>query len=320
MMGGWLLHCLLQDDALDFFILFSSAGSMLGQPGQGNYAAANAFLDALAHHRQAQGQRALSINWGAWAGEGFADSVGGKRLAARLALLGISSIPPERALELLGRLLGQSAPQVVAVPVDWTRYREFYPAGSASPLLSELALEDPEIPRPAGHTSEIRAALLAAEPADRRRLLQSYLSEQVARVLGLSPSKLDPQQSLIHLGLDSLMTVELKNRIAVDLKVNVPVAKFLQGFSVDQAVTQVLDQLAAESAEPATLLAPAMGQPAGQRDAERLLANLDELSDEEVGSLLADLLREDKDGSMPHLGPNSSSTDPAHQATTPQSR
>ena len=122
-MGGWLLHRLLQDDTLDFFILFSSAGSMLGQPGQGNYAAANAFLDALAHHRQAQGQPALSINWGAWAGKGFADSVGGKRLAARLALLGISSIAPEQALEMLRRLLGQNATQVVVVPVNWRQYR-----------------------------------------------------------------------------------------------------------------------------------------------------------------------------------------------------
>ena len=146
MMGGWLLHRLLQDDPLDFFVLFSSAGSVLGQPGQGNYAAANAFLDALAHHRQAQGQPALSINWGAWAGEGFADSAGGKRLAARLALLGISSIAPKQALEMLGRLLRQSAAQVVAVPVDWKQYREFYPAGSASPLLSELAREDARIP------------------------------------------------------------------------------------------------------------------------------------------------------------------------------
>ena len=145
-MGGWLLHRLLQDDALDFFVLFSSAGAMLGQPGQGNYAAANAFLDALAHHRQAQGQPALSINWGAWAGEGFAESVGGKRLAARLALLGISSIAPRQALEILGRLLGQSATQVVAVPVNWKQYREFYPAGSASPLLSELAREAAEAP------------------------------------------------------------------------------------------------------------------------------------------------------------------------------
>jgi myxalamid-type polyketide synthase MxaD len=295
-MGGWLLHRLLQDDPLDFFILFSSAGSVLGQPGQGNYAAANAFLDALAHHRQAQGQPALSINWGAWAGEGFADSVGGKRLAARLALLGISSIAPKQALEILGRLLGQNATQVVAVPVNWKQYREFYPAGSASSLLSKMAREEAEVPRPAGRTSERRDALLAAEPAERRQLLQSYLSEQVARVLGLSPSKLDVQQPLSNLGLDSLMAVELKNRIAIDLKVNVPVVKFLQGFSVDQAVTQVLDQLAAEAANPTTPLVPAVAPPGEQHNAERLLADLDQLSDEQVGSMLTDMLGEEKVG------------------------
>ena len=310
-MGGWLLHRLLQDDALDFFILFSSAASVLGQPGQGNYAAANAFLDSLAHHRQAQGRPALSINWGAWAGEGFADSVGGKRLAARLALLGISSIAPKQALEVLGRLLGQSATQVVAVPVDWKQFREVYPAGSASLLLSELAREEAEVPRPVGRTSERRDALLAAEPAERRQLLQSYLCEQVARVLGLSPAKLDVQQPLSHLGLDSLMAVELKNRIAVDLKVNVPVVKFLEDFSVDQAVKQVLDQLAAEAAEPATPAAPAVAQSGEQQNAERLLANLDQLSDEQVNSLLTDMLGKEKDGSTPDLEPRTKSSAPA---------
>jgi acyl carrier protein len=193
-------------------------------------------------------------------------------------------------------MLGQSAAQVVAVPVNWKQYREFVPAGNASPLLSELAREEAEVPRPAGCTSERRDALLAAEPAERRPLLQSYLSEQVARVLGLSPSKLDVQQPLSHLGLDSLMAVELKNRIAVDLKVNVPVVKFLQGFSIEQAVTQVLDQLAAEAANPTTPLAPAVAPPAEQRNAERLLANLDQLSDEKVDSLLTDMLAEEKNG------------------------
>ncbi len=295
-MGGWLLHRLLQNDPLDFFILFSSAGSVLSQPGQGNYAAANAFLDALAHHRQAQGQPALSINWGAWAGEGFANSVGGKRLAARLAFLGISSIAPKQALEILGRLLGQNATQALAVPVNWKQYREFYPAGSASPLLSELAREEAEVPQPAGRKSESRNALLAAEPAGRRQLLHSYLSEQVARVLGLSPSKLDVQQPLSQLGLDSLMAVELKNRIAVDLGVNVPVVKFLQGFSVHQAVTQILDQLAAEVANPTTPLAQAVIQQEehmDQRNAEQLLENLDQLSDEKVDSLLTDMLADE---------------------------
>jgi acyl carrier protein len=299
MMGGWLLHRLLQDDPLDFFLLFSSAGSLLGQPGQGNYAAANAFLDALAHHRKARGQPALSINWGAWAGEGFADSVGGKRLAARLALLGISSIAPRQALEMLERMLGQNATQVMAVPVNWKQYREFYPAGITSPLFSQLVREGVEVPRPAGRTSERRDALLAAKLAERRQLLQAYLTGQVARVLGLSPSKLDIQQPLSQLGLDSLMAVELKNRIAIELKVNVPVVKFLQGFSVDQAVTQVLDQLAAEAANPATPLTPATAQPGERQNAERLLANLDQLSDEQVGSLLTDMLDEKKDGSLP---------------------
>ena len=297
--GGWLLHRLLLDAALDFFVLFSSAGSVLGQPGQGNYAAANAFLDALAHHRHAQGRPALSINWGAWAGEGFAASVGGKRLAARLALLGISSIAPEKALETLGRLLGQSATQVLAVPVNWKQYQEFQPAGSGTPLLSELAREDVAVAGPEGRTSERRDALLAAGPEERLHLLQTYLSEQVGRALGLSPSKLDPQQPLSDLGVDSLMAVELKNRIAVDLKVNVPVVKFLQGFSVDQVVKQVLHELTAEIDDPAALRIPA-AEPLGEsQNAARLLANLDQLSDEQVSSLLTEMLGEEKGGSFP---------------------
>jgi myxalamid-type polyketide synthase MxaE and MxaD len=294
--GGWLLHRLFQDNPLDFFVLFSSAGSVLGQPGQGNYAAANAFLDALAHHRQAQGQPGLSINWGAWAGEGFADSVGGKRLAARLALLGISSIAPKQALEILGRLLGQSATQVVVVRFNWKQYREFDPAGSVAPLLTELAHEEADVPRPANRNNARRDSLLAAEPAERRQLLQSYLSDQVARVLGLSPSNLDVERPLSHLGLDSLMAVELKNRIAVDLQVNVPVVKFLQGFSVNQAVHQVLDQLAAEVANPTTSPAPAVTQVEEHMDkenAKQLLKSLDQLSDEKVDSLLTQMLADE---------------------------
>ena len=130
-------------------------------------------------------------------------------------------------------------------------------------------------------------------------MLQSYLSEQVARALGLSPSRLDLQQPLSHLGLDSLMAVELRNRIALDLNVNIPLVKFLQDFSVDQAVTQVLEQLGAEPADPPALLAPAGAGLDDQQDAEHLLASLDQLTDEQVSSLLADMLSEHKDGTMP---------------------
>jgi len=294
MIGGWLLHRLLKDDPLDFFVLFSSAGSLLGQPGQGNYAAANAFLDALAHHRRALGKPALSINWGAWSGLGFAETPGGKRLAARLALAGIRSIAPAQALEVMERLLRQGSTQVAAVPVDWALYRQFYPAGTESPLLSELAREEADTLAQAGHPGEKRNTILAAQPAERLQLIQSYLTELVARVLGQSVSKLDVQQPLSNLGLDSLMAVELKNRIAVELGVNVPMVTFLSGPSVEQAVPQLLDLLTSETPGSSAPLASANGHLQGQQGNggidDQLLENLDQYSDEEVNSLLTELL------------------------------
>jgi myxalamid-type polyketide synthase MxaE and MxaD len=293
MMGGWLLHRLLQNAPLDFFVLFSSAGSLLGQPGQGNYAAANAFLDALAHHRRAQGQTALSINWGAWSGLGFADTLGGKRLAARLALLGIESIEPGQALEVLGRLIRQGATQVVAVPVDWQRYKQFYPAGTESSLLCEVARQEADNSAQLHHRDEKRSMLLTAEPSERRELLQAYLTELVARVLGLSASRVDIQQPLSNLGLDSLMAVELKNRIAFDLGVNVPMVTLLSGPTVEEAARQLLHLFATETSILSVPLASATAhQQDEQKDGvdEHLLENLDQFSDEEVSSLLANLL------------------------------
>jgi len=298
MIGGWLLDRLLKDDPLDFFVLFSSAGSLLGQPGQGNYAAANAFLDALAHHRRALGKPALSINWGAWSGLGFAETAGGKRLAARLALAGIRSIAPAQALEVMERLLRQGSTQVAAVPVDWALYRQFYPAGTESPLLSELAREEADKSPQAGHSTEKRNTILAAEPAERLQLIQSHLTELVTRVLGLSASMLDIQQPLSNLGLDSLMAVELKNRIAIDLGVNVPMVTFLSGPSVEQAASQLLHLLTSETSASSVPLASANGhfreqQGNGGVD-EQLLENLDQYSDEEVNSLLTDLLAQEE--------------------------
>ena len=296
MTGGWLLHRLLRDAPLDFFIVFSSAGSLMGQPGQGNYAAANAFLDALAHHRRAQGLTALSINWGAWAELGFAETEGGKSLTRRLALLGIRSMPPKRALEVMDRLLHEDATQVVAIPVDWHQYHEFYPAGTEPALLSDLANGEVAGPSQTVHPGEKRGAILDADPAEQAQLLESYVAEQVARVLGLSPSQLDIQQPLTNLGLDSLMAVELKNRISTDLGVNVPMVKFLQGFSVAQAATLLFDQLKAEAENPPDLRPLARTQETERENIaadEDLLANIDGLSDEQVNSMLADMLTKD---------------------------
>ena len=296
MLGGWLLHRHLREAPLDFFVVFSSAGSLMGQLGQGNYAAANAFLDALAHCRRAQGLPALSINWGPWADLGFADTEGGRRLTKSLELLGIRSLPPDRALKLMERLLHEDATQVAAIPVNWHRYREHYAAGTELALLSEIVNGEAAILSEKVHREAARKAILNVDPSQRGQLLQTYVSEQVARVLGLSARQLDVEQPLTNLGLDSLMAVELKNRISSDLGINVPMVKFLQGFSVAQAATQLLDQLNEKVPLPTDLCPPKLTR----RDTdenndinEELLANIDKLSDEQVNSLLTEIMTKD---------------------------
>jgi len=180
--------------------------------------------------------------------------------------------------------------------VNWSKYHEFYPVGTEPPLLSDLANEEAIVPLQAARPGEKRSAILDAAPAERAQLLQSYVNEQVARVLGLSPSQLDIRQPLTNLGLDSLMAVELKNRISADLGVNVPMVKFLQGFSVAQAATLLLDQLTAEADSPSDIRP--LGRPhkpERENDAadEDLLANIDGLSEEQVNSKLAEMLTKD---------------------------
>jgi acyl carrier protein len=284
MLGGWLLHRLLKDAPLDFFVGFSSAGSLMGQPGQGNYAAGNAFVDALIHHRKALGRPALSINWGPWRGLGFAETDGGRRLTRRLAMMGIGSMPPRRALEVMTRIMHENATQVWAIPVNWRQYRELFAAGAEPVLLSGLVNEAAAGTSQKVHPREKRQTILGAEPGQRGQLIEVYVIEQVARVLGVSAPQLDIGQPLTNLGFDSLMAVELKNRISADLGIDVPMVNFLQGFSVGQAATQLLAQLITE-ADSASEPRPSM-HAAG----ETLSTNIDELSDDQVNAILTEML------------------------------
>ena len=125
--GGWLLHDLLKDTPLEFFVLFSSASALLSSPMLTSYAAANAFLDGLAHYRQKLGLPALSINWGLWSQVGMgADFAEEERSTA--GLRGIATIEPKKGLEVLERLLLQQTAQVGVIPVNWVQWKNLYPA------------------------------------------------------------------------------------------------------------------------------------------------------------------------------------------------
>jgi acyl transferase domain-containing protein len=242
-LGAWNLHALTSTAALDFFVMCSSAASVLGSPGQANYTAANAFLDALARHRRGQGLAAQSINWGPWSEVGLAAR---PDRGGRLALRGMTSISPRQGVEILGELMRRDLPQAAVMPVDWNTWSRFYPETAGSPFFSELNLEQPARAAVADSRSRggfARADVHAALPADRSGLLETYLAEQLARVLGTSASKIDRQRALIRLGMDSLMAVELKNRVEVDLQVSVPVAKLLGGSSIVQLTAVLLEQI-----------------------------------------------------------------------------
>ncbi|MFQ5794230.1 MAG: SDR family NAD(P)-dependent oxidoreductase [Candidatus Bipolaricaulia bacterium] len=274
--GAWNLHTLTLDKPLDLFVLFSSSASLLGSPGQGNYVAANAFLDALAYHRHALGLPALAINWGAWAEVGLAARPDRSK---RLALGGILPFTPEQGLQMMEQLLGQDSAQVMAISVDWVQLLSVLPAGRRSALYSQLAKARQK------EDDLTRDALLAADPEQRQSLLESYLQEQVARALGLAPSRLDLKRSVTTLGLDSLMAMELKNRIEASLGMELPVTSLLQGPSVAELATELLNQLPASSSD---------GDIA---KLTQILDKLDQLSEEEVKAMLEEkrLAAEDKE-------------------------
>lgn len=305
MLGGWVLHRLFENEPLDFLVFFSAIPALLGWLGQGaaNYAAANAFLDALAHHRRARGLPGQSINWGPWNRIGMAARAGDA--LERMAQQGVGSIAPAEGLHLLSQILSMDEPQCAVIAVDWHRFFHNWPAAAASKLLSELAEEQshasPNASPPTARARRIREELLAADGAQRRRLLDAYVRQEVARVLKIAVAKLDVQQPLSNMGLDSLMAIELKNRVEMDLGIRVSMVTFLQGPSVAQLTTQVLMELepkAQLSSAAQTQHGRTLGAideiDASERDkAQRLLATLDELTDDEVDSLLTALRAEE---------------------------
>lgn len=223
--GAWNLHVLTQDMPLDFFVLFSSMASLLGSPGQGNYAAANAFLDALAHHRRAQGLPGLSINWGTWAEVGMAASLGSHN-QHRLTALGMDTIALKQGLQVLGQLFQHTDAQVGVVPVKWSQFMQQFTDDTAPPLLAELAREAGSLvlaEQPSVQQLEFLKRLSKVPPRDRQELFLAHVRDQVTKVLGLSPShSLEPHQGFFDIGMDSLTSVELRNRLQTTLGRSLP--------------------------------------------------------------------------------------------------
>jgi aryl carrier-like protein len=209
--GSWNLHRLLAGRPLEFFVLFSSGSSLIGAAGLGNYVAANAFEDALAHLRRRRGLPALVVNWGPWREVGMAAAVGERR-ERQWRVEGVEPMDPEVALDAFGALLGSAGPpQIGVVAVHWPR---FLAQHRASPFVGFLAEMRRGSTAAASRVASWRTASDGLAPAEVRRRLERWVSEEVAHLLGWADlDQLDPDVGLFEQGLDSLLSLELRNRL-----------------------------------------------------------------------------------------------------------
>ncbi|MEJ2870701.1 SDR family NAD(P)-dependent oxidoreductase [Actinomycetospora sp. OC33-EN08] len=211
------LDALTDGTDLRAFVLFGSLTGSLGAAGQGNYAAGNAYLEALARDRHARGLPALTIAWGPWADGGMAaDDV----VADRLRRGGVRELAGDRAVALLDRLAAGDEPVVVAADVDWSRYAPALAAQRPQPVLADLP--EAAVGTPAPSTSGRLADALASTD-DRARVLLDGVRGVVAGVLGhAGTDAVAPNRPFRDLGVDSLTAVELRNRLAAELGVELP--------------------------------------------------------------------------------------------------
>ncbi|MBI4526099.1 MAG: SDR family NAD(P)-dependent oxidoreductase [Deltaproteobacteria bacterium] len=255
--GTWFLHSQTLHRPLDFFVLFSSVSSLIGSRGQANYVAANAFLDAFAYYRRSLGLPAVTVNWGQLAETGYASR--NRQIGEFLTRRGIKGILPRQAMHALSLVLERNPVQIGVMRINQHKLAQSLLQGRPPQKLMAL-LGEHDVQERIEEGARIREAVLQAEPAKRESILQSYVSEQVANVLGTSAAKLDFDQPLSELGFDSLMAVELKNRLENDLVISLPPGKLMQGPSIRRLSAEVMELLKTDGEIASEALAPEVFQ------------------------------------------------------------
>ncbi|GAA2962022.1 type I polyketide synthase [Actinokineospora diospyrosa] len=231
------LHELLPDAHL---VLFSSFAGVVGNPGQANYAAANAYLDALAEHRRAQSKSATAIAWGPWAGAGM----GAEHAAAdQQHRTGVTALDPAAAIAALAKALDADLTTVAVAAIDWPRFT----SGRGGTLFAGLVEAAPATTEP-----DLRAALAETPVGRRGALLLDLVSSRAAAALGHRAGELiDPRRPFRDLGFDSLTAVDLRNRLDAATGLALPTGIVFDHPTPEALAAHLLDELTADPGSPA---------------------------------------------------------------------
>ncbi len=246
--GAWNLHLATALDDLHCFVLFSSAVSVLGSPGQGNYAAANSYLDVLAHLRHAAGQPALSINWGPWADVGLVAD--GNFIGSRPGRSdrGVKGITPARGLEVLANALVAGEVQLTALPFDLKSLLDLYPQAARIPLFAEVGGRESHVARLYARPT-LRQEFLAPRNDIEKRLAEMW--RQTLRI-----DRVGVRDSFFELGGDSVLAAQLVASAHRAFGVELDLHEAFKSFTIEAFATRVeaallarLDSLSESEAE-----------------------------------------------------------------------
>ena len=281
--GAWLLHEGTKDMALDCFVMFSSVSSIFGNPAQGNYGAANTFLDSLAHHRHSLGLPALTMNWGVLGGEGYVAR--NERVGEFLVRQGTLELSPGEVVNILESSLIAASTQVMAIRVDWAKWRQFFRGMAENPLLERI-FASVEGQDSSSGTSDWRHKIEAASADEREGVICQAVRDVVGSVLRVKPDSLRDDQPLTDLGLDSLMGVEIENALEAAIGVALPPTSLMRARTIGQIATLISGHMGGGTSTAAA--------PAGDSKAAKVApvstedVDLDALSDADLDRLLGD--------------------------------